>query len=201
MNERMRASYDQVASWFAGEYSAMPQAVEDSAAHFLSLLPLGAHLLDCGCGHGRDMAWFEARAVTVTGIDLSPGMLAQAARKVRGALLAMDMRSLSFPAGSFDGVWCCAALLHLPKGDVPAALREMRRVLKPNGALFIAVQQGIEEGWELGTGGQAVERYFARYSAGELEALLMQEGFEIQERRENQVPIHAWLQVFATPVS
>ena len=48
----------------------------------------------------------------------------------------MEMRSLGLTSGTFTGVWCCASLLHLPKGQAPLAVVEMRRVLAPHGVLF-----------------------------------------------------------------
>jgi len=61
------------------------------------------------------MAWFESQGLTVTGIDLSTGVLAYARGQVRGNLLAMNMTHLGFRTAHFDGAWCCASLLHVPK--------------------------------------------------------------------------------------
>jgi ubiquinone/menaquinone biosynthesis C-methylase UbiE len=45
------------------------------------------HILDIGCGTGRDMAYFESQGIAVTGLDLSTGMLAFARKEVMAASL------------------------------------------------------------------------------------------------------------------
>src|SRR5205823_9474849 len=83
----------------------------------------------------------------VTGLDLNPGMLAVARALppplgatitwVECSAVAMDL-----PDATFDVVLCQQGLQFFP--DKPAALREMHRVLKPNGRAAIAVWTQIE---------------------------------------------------------
>ena len=94
------------------------------------------------------MAWLEGLGLTVVGMDVSSGMLAQARARAEGALLRMDVRGLGLRAGQFQGIWCCASLLRLPKSETPAALAEMRPALMPGGLLFLSVQAGEAETWE-----------------------------------------------------
>ena len=146
-----------------------------------------AHVLDLGCGAGRDMAWLDSQGATVVGSDLSAGMLIRARRQARGSLVQMDMRRLAFQTECFQGVWCSAALLHLPKADAPHALAEVRRVLIPGGALFLAVQEGTGEGWERTTRyGESVERFFARYDVTEMSTMLTSNGFILQMHVSNE---------------
>lgn len=106
----------------------------------------GSHLIEVGCGVGRDMAWFEAQGIQVTGIDLSGGMLTLARGCASGGLSQMDMRQLAFGNAQFDSAWCCASLLHLPKREAPRALREMRWVLKPASLMILSIQAGEAKG-------------------------------------------------------
>ncbi|MDP9379783.1 MAG: class I SAM-dependent methyltransferase [Chloroflexota bacterium] len=165
--ERVRDAYNRIAGMYALRTAEMPPALIKLADEFLALLPPDPRVLDLGCGAGRDMAWLEARGARVTGVDLSTGMLEEARRRVRGELLQMDMRRLSFPDGHFHGVWCMASMLHLPKAEAPLALGEVHRVLVPGGALALSVQEGEGERWESGPYDPHVERFFARcnYSA------------------------------------
>jgi ubiquinone/menaquinone biosynthesis C-methylase UbiE len=193
---RMQAAYDQIAEEFANVNANMPPELAADADLFLDLAGPGARLLDLGCGAGRDMAWLESQGATVVGSDLSAGMLAQARPRARGSLVQADMRRLPFKTGYLQGVWCCAALLHLPKADAPYALAEMRRVLAPAGALFLSIQEGIGEGWEPTTRyGEPIERFFARYRAEEMAMLLVESGFVIHDHTAES---RRWLDFMAT---
>jgi len=84
---------------------------------------------DLGCGPAHDGARFARAGHRVTGVDRSAGMLAHAARALPGHVAPGDLRRLPLASQSIDGIWCCAALLHVPHDQTTAALREMRRVL------------------------------------------------------------------------
>jgi ubiquinone/menaquinone biosynthesis C-methylase UbiE len=195
----MQAVYDQIAEEFADVTADMPPELITAADQFLSITKPGAPILDLGCGAGRDMAWLESRGITVVGSDLSAGMLAQARLRARGSLVQADMRRLPFKTGRFQGVWCCAALLHLSKAHAPHALAEMRRVLGSGGTLFVSVQKGMEEGWEPTTRyGEPVERFFARYRAEEMTTLLVESGFEIRDHMADSAGSRHWLSFLTT---
>jgi ubiquinone/menaquinone biosynthesis C-methylase UbiE len=76
---------------------------------------------------------------TVIGVDISPGMLDQAAKAVATAgvgnveLVQADAEALDYPADSFDLIFCCNALPYMT--DVPAALRHWHSLLRPGGRL------------------------------------------------------------------
>jgi SAM-dependent methyltransferase len=93
------------------------------------------------------LGWRRRRFRT-TGIDLSSGMLAQARKLARDEVRQMDMCHLTFPDASFEGVWCSSALLHVPQALAPDALGQMRRVLVPEGMLFLSLLEGESEMWE-----------------------------------------------------
>jgi len=100
-------------------------------------------LLDVGCGTGaavRDAAPTVSRAV---GLDLSPGMIAQAEERARAAGLGnVEFRlgdvsgPLPFADGAFTTLVCTTAFHHFPKPRDTIA--EMSRVLAPRGRLVIA---------------------------------------------------------------
>lgn len=107
----------------------------------------GQRVLDIGTGTGV-VALEAAKAAgdrgKCIGIDLSEKMLAVARASARRENLAeqiefrtMDAESLQFETASFDVVVSLFALLHFP--DPTLALKEMFRVLKPGGALVVAV--------------------------------------------------------------
>lgn len=113
-----------------------------SAERLVALTPLRARdrVLDAGTGTGF-AAIAAARAVgsdgRVIGVDISTGMLREAAAAVKASgltnieLLQADASHLRpFSDGSFDAVICATGLLYMP---VRRALREWRRLLVPGG--------------------------------------------------------------------
>jgi SAM-dependent methyltransferase len=192
---RMRAVYDQIAPDFAREHAGMEPDVLESGARFLALERPSGPLLELGCGAGRDLAWFTSQGLSILGADLSMGMLAEARTRSPAPLVQMEMTRLGFPSAAFAGLWCNAALLHLPRTEAPAALSEMRRVLRPAGLLFLGLQEGEGEAWE--TRPNRPARLFARYRAGELENLLAHAGFTVLSIRPALAYERAWLHAIA----
>lgn len=102
----------------------------------------GGHLLEIGCGMGFDSAEFLERGVRVTATDLTPAAVELARRHfaTRGvtaeAVKVENVRRLSFPDETFDGVWANGVIHHT--GDNRAAIAEIRRVLKPGGRAIIS---------------------------------------------------------------
>jgi ubiquinone/menaquinone biosynthesis C-methylase UbiE len=92
----------------------------------------GAQVLEVGAGTGRIGLPLMARGANLVGVDLSARMLARQRRKEPTARVAQaDATQLPFAAAQFDGL-LTIHVLHLI-GDWRAALREFRRVLRPNG--------------------------------------------------------------------
>jgi ubiquinone/menaquinone biosynthesis C-methylase UbiE len=100
-------------------------------------LRAGERVLDAGCGTGYLAAGLRrARPdVSVTGADLSTGMLDRARAAGADPLVQADAGRLPFADGAFDVVVARGVLHHLP--DVTAALAEWRRVLRPGGAVVL----------------------------------------------------------------
>lgn len=104
----------------------------------------GKLVLDAGCGPGLYAADLVARGARVTGFDLSPRMVQLSRERVS----AGDFRvhALGDPIdwladGVVDLVLCALALEHVD--DRVAALRELRRVLTPGGALVLSVMHPV----------------------------------------------------------
>ncbi len=184
LTSRMQSAYDRLVDIYAqANQENMPKSLAHQADLLIKAVGTGGKILDVGCGTGRDLVWFLSRGAWAAGIDLSGGMLDYAHRALAQAnlparLACADMRKIPFPPATFDGLWVCASLLHLPKAYAPEALREFQRILRSDGHIVIDVQQGTGETWENGYG-TGIKRFFARYQPGELSDLLHAAGFEI----------------------
>jgi ubiquinone/menaquinone biosynthesis C-methylase UbiE len=199
--EVTRASYEQIAPTYAQVSAIMHENLISFAKQFINLLESSfgpnSNILDVGCGPGRDMAWFEDHGINVTGVDYTQAMLELARTKVRGSLVRSDMRHMPFESQSVDGIWCNASLLHLPKTNSPAALLEFKRVLKPAGILFLAVQEGEGEHLETRAVYGENQRFFARYSVPEMTRMLEVAGFQILEHHPHESRDRIWIRFLA----
>lgn len=100
----------------------------------------GLAVLDLGCGTGRHAVWLAAGGASVTAVDFSEGMLAEARRKAEGAnvrFLAHDLHEpLPFPSGAFDLVVSGLVLEHLR--DLARFFGESHRVLRSGGRAVVS---------------------------------------------------------------
>jgi len=190
---QVQNTYDHIVLDFAKRnHFSMADNLVTLAQELTKHIGQSGRLVDVGCGTGRDMAWFELHRITTIGVDLSMGMLTYAREYVRGELVSMNMRNLGFRNAFFDGVWCCASLLHLPKADAVFALQEIRRILKLGGMFILSIQEGNNEGWEDGSIPGA-QRFFARYQENEMRNMLSTNKFAILKIDSSQTAERNWL--------
>jgi ubiquinone/menaquinone biosynthesis C-methylase UbiE len=102
---------------------------------------LEGRILDAGVGTGRNMTFYP-ESTEVTGIDLSKGMLGRAEKRrerlqKRVDLLEMDVLRTAFPDEHFDAVVATFLFCVLKPDDQLPALKELRRITKPNGEIRI----------------------------------------------------------------
>jgi ArsR family transcriptional regulator len=105
----------------------------------LALLPRDYTVADLGCGTGHLAAEIAPRVAQVIAIDNSPAML-KAARKRTSNLPNVDLRQGDLESLPIDAATCDAAMLILVLTYAPdpgAVIREMSRILKPNGKAVI----------------------------------------------------------------
>jgi ubiquinone/menaquinone biosynthesis C-methylase UbiE len=103
--------------------------IEDQVRGFVGRNQLQrAHVLEVGSGAGALQDIVE----DYTGLDIS----ATARANYHKRFVQADARAMPFPDGEFDAVWTIWVLEHVPNPE--QALREIRRVLKPNGLLYLS---------------------------------------------------------------
>jgi SAM-dependent methyltransferase len=107
-------------------------------------------VLDACCGQGFLGQYLLKLGAAVTFTDLSGAQLASLATRLppadtRASFTRADLLRLPFADRTFDKVVGNSFLHHLP--DVPAALQEMRRILKPGGSLILLHEPSIRANW------------------------------------------------------
>jgi ubiquinone/menaquinone biosynthesis C-methylase UbiE len=120
---------------------------------FLPLIPdtPSGRLLDAGCGSGS-MARLLGRTrpdAAITGVDVRGSYLDYARRKARAESVANvefvegSLLDMPFPNEHFDLAWACLVLHWLTPDDVPRAMRELVRVVRPGGWIVCAEPDGV----------------------------------------------------------
>lgn len=151
-------------------------------------------LLNLGCAHGPDFLPFKG-GFELYGVDFSAEMLKLAEKYARKfgfdvKLALADIRCLPYPDESFDWAISVATYHHLGGGEHEAALKELRRVLKPGGEAFITVwnkwqprfwlkPKEVAVPWR--KKGETLYRRYYLFSYSELERLAKRAGFEVRK--------------------
>ncbi|MBN8430588.1 DUF3427 domain-containing protein [Microbulbifer salipaludis] len=111
---------------------------------FLPYVPEGGHILDAGCGSGRDALHFHSSGYRVTAFDASHEIVSLAAQKTGLPVVCRSFLDVS-ECQTYDGIWACASLLHLPERKIPEALDRLWTALKPEGVLYASFKVGERE--------------------------------------------------------
>ena len=196
-----QAAYDQIADL----YAAQPVRRERSFPFpelwgpFAARLPRSADVADLGCGPGEDGALLAQAGHRVIGLDRSAGMLANAVRKLPGRVAQADLRRLPVASQRLDGIWCCASLLHVPHDQTMTALREMRRILRPDGCLALVTAAGQEARLEPVPYAPDTQRWFFYREPVQLEAQLRDARLRVMTLTE-EISSRHWLKILACAV-
>lgn len=146
--------------------------------------------LEVAIGTGLNLPHYPA-GVSLTGIDLSPEMLAIAKERVdehgvEVELQEADAQALPFPSDRFDTVVCTYSLCNIP--DEAQAVAEMKRVLKPAGRLIL-VDHIRSASKPVYWGQKLVELFSVRMDGDHMTRRPLEqvkaEGFEVVERERH----------------
>jgi len=152
-------------------------------------------VLEIGIGSGLNLPFYSQAVTRVRGVDASPELLAMARKKVGGAPFPVDLvcesaEHLSLDDASVDTVVTTWTLCSIP--DPSRALREMRRVLKPEGRLLFiehgcspdpkvqAWQHRLNPLWRKIGGGCNLDR--------KIDDLIQAAGFHLMELQTSYMP-------------
>ncbi len=138
--------------------------MSDARTRFLARLQKEAYILDFGCGSGRDAKAFLEAGYQVDATDGSEEVC-QKATDYTGIpvkhMLFSDLNAVE----QYDGVWACASILHLPKGELYDVMKRISIALKQDGVLYTSFKYGSFEGMKNG-------RYFTNFTKKSLTAFM-----------------------------
>ena len=111
---------------------------------FVAHLPDGGRVMDAGCGSGRDIRSFLGKGFDVSAFDASMEMVKHASK-----FSGVEVRHAAFSdltdEEEYDGIWCCASLLHVREADFADVIARLRRALKPGGVIYLSFKHGTGE--------------------------------------------------------
>ncbi|EGT5649867.1 class I SAM-dependent methyltransferase [Cronobacter sakazakii] len=111
---------------------------------FTPHLPAGTRVLDAGCGSGRDALAFRQMGYEVEAFDACGELVALA--RAHSGLPVKEMTFSDLAAVErYDGIWCCASLLHLSHDELPTAMQKLSAALKPGGVWYLSFKYGEGE--------------------------------------------------------
>ncbi len=196
-----RQVYNKIADHFSDTRSFLWRDLEPLA----SFVKNGDNVLDIGCGNGRLYQLFGDLSISFTGIDISEKLIEIAREKYENCKFEVgDMVELPFEDEKFDVIFSLVAFHHLPNEDMQLkALKEMKRVLKPDGKIILLnwnaysdwVNEKLKKGdykdlgghlfevpWKTGKGEKIGERIYYGFTLEELEDLFKKVDLKIQDQ-------------------
>jgi demethylmenaquinone methyltransferase/2-methoxy-6-polyprenyl-1,4-benzoquinol methylase len=202
VHESNRLFYDRISAAYDLLADSNEKPARQAGVNALNLQP-GESVVEIGFGTGNEvleLAALVGPTGRVAGIDVSPGMLAVANRKLERAkpaapidLRVCDARTLPFPPDSFDAAYTSFTLELFPAGDIPTVLAEVRRVLRPGGRLAVVSMAAVKPGHHT----SALERTYVWMHRHfqhlvdcrpiETEGLVREAGFEVTYTEDREI--------------
>ena len=161
----------------ADEYFARTAEVtfDEIYNRFLKYIPDGGRIMDLGCGSGRDVKWLCNHGYEAYGLDASRELVSKASDEYDIPVFTglIEEWTTAIP---FDGVWCCASLMHLEDSALEQFFENLKYNLKQGGVLFMSVKSGIE------TGLDEQGRYLRDFTEEDVHKIITRHGeFELRE--------------------
>lgn len=131
------------------------------------------HILDAGCGSGRDAKAFLDAGYRVTALDASRKICEEAQKLIKQEVFCIKFEELQFQQ-EFNGIWACASLLHVSYTEINGVLKRFKDALKDSGVLYASFKYG--EGIRIDK-----DRLFFNYEETTLNSLMTDNGFLVED--------------------
>ena len=132
--------YSKNASEVAKRYEEAPSAM---AKLFDVAFPIGGKVLDVGCGSGRDLSILTQLGYEAYGIEPTEKFVQIAQQthpELVGRVKVGHLPTLGKPfGGNFDGILCCAVLMHMDELALEESIESFKLALKPHARILISV--------------------------------------------------------------
>jgi ubiquinone/menaquinone biosynthesis C-methylase UbiE len=167
-----RKNYDELAEIYDEKFEKYLELyLKDEIRTFLEKVPQGASILDLGSGPGNHAKRFQDAGRKVLCVDISKEMVKRCRARGLQAITG-DFEELNLPENSYDAVYAYTSLLHIPKANLNKVLKQIHKVLKPNGTFALAMQEGASEDFRPDKDNPESRRWFALYTDPELREYL-----------------------------
>jgi SAM-dependent methyltransferase len=184
--DNVQEGYDCLAATYAERIAGeLAQKPFDRALleRFAALVGDG-EVVDAGCGPGHVARFLHELGVRVTGLDLSAGMVEQAAALHPEIEFRQGSMTRLPDDANLAGIVALYSIIHIPRVEQPAMFANWRTSLRPGGYLLVAFHIGdadrhIEELW-----GHKISIDFLFFTREEIETRLRDAGFAIAESHE-----------------
>jgi SAM-dependent methyltransferase len=131
--------YDRAAAAYCDEWLSQPPG-EDMQRLWQQFFAPGRASADIGSGSGRDVDWLNRNGYPCEGWDASAALVAEARRRFpqwRFAESALPELA-NVPTAAYANVVCETVIMHLPGAELLPALGALRRILAPDGTLYLS---------------------------------------------------------------
>ena len=112
---------------------------------FASYVKKGGRIIDLGCGSGRDSKAFIGMGFDVVSIDGSSEICNLAKAYIGRNVICSTFQNFE-TQGSYDGIWACASLLHLPIDELKNVLKKFTKSLNDGGVFYLSFKYGTFSG-------------------------------------------------------
>jgi len=141
MNSTLKYYADNAQNFFDNTYDKEMREIYEK---FLPLIPVKSHILDAGCGSGRDSRYFLSKGYSVTAFDASKEMALLASDYIGQEVQCCTFDMIDNPETN-DAIWAAASLLHLPSSELLKTFIHLSKALKHGGLFYASFKYGEHE--------------------------------------------------------